>query len=95
MSREYFTAEFKQQAVKMVIEHSRPIAEVARELHVSSQSLTNWISAYRKEHMSQEQKQTEEENKKIRELEKENRELRMEVEFLGKAVAFFAKKHDQ
>jgi transposase-like protein len=29
----------------------------------------------------------------LRELERENRELKMENEFLGKSVAFFAKKH--
>ena len=33
------------------------------------------------------------ERARIKELERENRELKMENEFLGKSVAFFAKKH--
>ena len=32
--RRKFTPEFRDEAVKMVIESSRPIAEVAREIHV-------------------------------------------------------------
>jgi transposase-like protein len=33
--RRKFTHEFKDEAVKMVIETSRPIAEVARDIHVN------------------------------------------------------------
>jgi transposase len=33
------------------------------------------------------------ERARLRELERENRELKAENEFLGKATAFFAKKH--
>jgi transposase len=33
------------------------------------------------------------ERARIKELERENRELKLENEFLGKSVAFFAKKH--
>lgn len=95
MVKQLFTPEFKQQAIRMVIDQSRSIAEVARELHISAQTLANWLAKHRKEHMSVEEVKTAEENKKIRELEKELRDLRMENEFLGKAVAFFAKKHDQ
>ena len=33
--RRKFTHEFKDEAVKMVIETARPIAEVARDIHVN------------------------------------------------------------
>ena len=37
-----FTQEYKDEAVKLVIESSRPIAEVARELGVNEGTLGNW-----------------------------------------------------
>ena len=40
--RRKFTAEFKAEAVKMVIETSRPVAEVAREIGVNEGTLGHW-----------------------------------------------------
>ena len=37
-----FSPEFKDEAVKMVIETSRPIAQVARELGIVEGTLGNW-----------------------------------------------------
>ena len=37
--RRNFTPEFKDEAVKMVIETSRPIAEVARDIGVNEETL--------------------------------------------------------
>ena len=42
-----FSAEFRDKAARMVVETSRPIAEVARELGISETSLGNWVRAYR------------------------------------------------
>jgi transposase len=39
--RRKFTPEFKDEAVKMVIESSRPVAEVAREIQVNEGTLGN------------------------------------------------------
>jgi transposase len=41
--RPKFTPEFKDEAVKLVIETSRPIAEVAREIRVNEGTLGNWV----------------------------------------------------
>lgn len=49
-----FTASFKEEAVKMVIESSRPVADVAREIHVNEGTLGNWVNRYRKEHVGEE-----------------------------------------
>src|SRR5215204_3121903 len=68
----------------MVIETSRPIASVARELGIHEGSLGNWVNAYRKEHADEEPPLTISERARLRELERENRELRMKSEFLGK-----------
>jgi transposase-like protein len=91
--RRRFTAEFRDEAVKLVIETSRPIAAVAREIGVNEGTLGNWVNRYRAEHADDEPPLTVSERARLRELERENRELRMKTEFLGKAAAFFAQEY--
>ena len=77
----------------MVIETSRPIAEVGRELGVNETSLGNWVRAYREKHAGDEPPLQLSERARLRELERENRELRMKNDFLSKAAAYFAAEH--
>ena len=91
--RRKFTPEFKDEAVKMVIESSRAIAEVAREIQVNEGTLGNWVNKYRVEHADEEPPLSVSDRARLRELERENRELRMKAEFLGKAAAFFAQEY--
>jgi len=79
--------------VKMVIEGSRPIAQVARELGLVEGTLGNWVGTYRRAHAGDEPALSINERARLRALEAEVRELKMEREFLGKAAAFFASKH--
>jgi transposase-like protein len=90
--RKRFTASFKEEAVKMVIETSRPIADVAREINVNAGTLGNWVNKYREDHAGEEPPLQISERARLKELEAENRELRMEREFLKKAAAFFAQE---
>jgi transposase-like protein len=91
--RRKFTPEFKSEAVRLVVDTSRPIAEVAREIGVHEGTLGNWVHQYRAEHAGDEPPLTLPERARLRELERENRELRMKTEFLGKAAAFFAQEY--
>jgi transposase len=91
--RRNFNVEFKAEAVKMVIESSRPVAEVAREIQVNEGTLGSWVNKYRAEHVGDEPPLTVSERARLRELERENRELRMKAEFLGKSAAFFAREY--
>lgn len=86
-----FSPEYRVEAVKMVIETSRPIAAVARDLGINEGTLGNWVLKYREEHPVSEEL-TIDERARLKELERENRELRMERDFLKKAAAFFAKE---
>jgi len=92
--RRKFSPEFREQAVLRVIETSRPIAVVARELGIVEGTLGNWVNAYRREHAGE---QTDpplqiSERARLKELERENRELKMQAEFLKKAAAYFAQE---
>ena len=91
--RRKFTPEFRDEAVKMVIETSRPIARVARELGINEGTLGNWVAAYRREHAGEEPPLALSERARLRELERETRELKMENDFLKKAAAYFARDH--
>src|SRR3989442_3796275 len=88
-----YSPEFRDEAARMVVETSRPIADVARELGVSETSLGNWVRAYREKHAEDEPPLQLSERARLRELERENRELRMKAEFLSKAAAYFTAEH--
>jgi transposase-like protein len=88
-----FSPEFRLAAVKQVIDGSRPIAAVARELGIGEGTLGNWVTAYRREHAGEEPPLTVNERERLQQLEREARELRMENEFLKKAAAYFARDH--
>jgi transposase len=88
-----FSPEYREEAVKLVIETSRPIAQVAKELGINEGTLGNWVNTYRREHAGEEPPLSVSDRARLREVERENRELRMEVEFLKKAAAYFAKDH--
>lgn len=70
----------------MVIETSRPIADVARELGINETTLGNWTKAYREKHAEDEPPLQLSERARLRELEREVRELRMKADFLSKAA---------
>jgi transposase-like protein len=88
-----YSPEFRDEAARLVVDTSRPIADVARELGISETSLGNWVRAYRKNHAEDEPPLKVSERARLRELERENRELRMKNEFLSKAAAYFAAEH--
>lgn len=91
--RRSFTPEYKEEAAKLVIETSRPIAESARDIGINEQTLRNWVNAYRKAHAGEEPPLSISERAELRELKDEVRELRLKSEFLGKAAAFFAQEY--
>lgn len=91
--RRKFSSQFKAEAVQLVIQSERPIAEIARELGIVEGTLGNWVGKYRAENPEKEKALTPIERAKVAGIEAENRRLKMENEFLKKAAAFFAKMH--
>lgn len=89
--RRKFSPQFKAEAVQLVIETGKPIAEVARDLGVNDGTLGNWVKAWRDAHPEPVLELSPVERARMKELEEENRRLRLENEFLKKAAAFFAR----
>jgi transposase-like protein len=91
--RRRFSSQFRAEAVQLVIETGRPIAEVARDLGIHDGTLGNWVNAWRRAHPEPDQPLSPVERVRVQEMEAEIRRLRMENEFLKKAAAFFARTH--
>jgi transposase len=89
--RRKFSSQFKAEAVQLVVQTGRPIAEVARELGIHDGTLGNWVNAWRRDNPEPEESLTPTDRVRMAELEDENRRLRLENEFLKKAAAFFAR----
>ena|SRR5680860_1030770 len=85
-NRKKFSPEFKEEAVKLVIETSRPIIQVARELGINDGTLGNWVNVYRQEHAGEEPPLDVSERARLREVERQLREVKMENEFLKKGA---------
>ena len=93
-ARRTFTPEFKAQAVKLVTEQGRSVAEVARDLDLGESLLRSWKDALAASGASAfpghgNPPALEEE---LRRLRAENTRLLMEREVLKKATAFFARE---
>ncbi len=85
--RRKFSPQFRAEAVQMVLETRRPVAEVARDLGIHDGTLGNWVNACRRVHPEPASPLTPVDRVRLAELEDENRNLRMENEFLKRRVA--------
>lgn len=90
-NRRKFSPQFRAEAVQLVVETGKPVAEVARDLGVNDGTLGNWVKAWRDANPEPVADLSPLERAHVKELQDENRKLRMENEFLKKAAAFFAR----
>src|SRR5512142_3347220 len=88
-----FTAEFREGAVRLVLDEGKSVAQVSRDLDLTESTLRTWVERARADRTNGKTGLTTEERDELRRLRKENRELRMEREILKKAAAFFAKEN--
>jgi len=92
--RRKYDDDFKDGAVRIVLETGRPIAEVARELDVHEGTLGNWVRQARVDR-GERAGVTTSERTELAELRKENARLRMERDLLKRATAFWVKESGQ
>lgn len=90
--RREFTPEYKDEAVKLVINTGRPVATVARELGVKEQTLGRWVNLFRERQQAGDGALSETERAELARLRKENSELKLDRAFLKKASLFFAQE---
>jgi transposase len=89
--RREFTAEFKTDAVRRVIQGKECAADVARELDVSHSVLRRWVRrALAEAGKGPRERAGDSAQEEIARLRKENRELRMERDILRQAAVLLA-----
>ena len=89
--RRRFTAEFKAQAVKRLLEDGKALAEVATELGLSPGQLSQWRTEHLAAGSAEALAARKAEQAELLRLKRENKRLGEEVEILKKAAAFFAR----
>ena len=91
-TRREFTPEYKDEAVKLVINTGRPVSTVARELRVKEATLGGWVNLFRANQDAGQGGITESEKAELLRLRKENADLKLDRAFLKKASLFFAQE---
>jgi transposase len=88
-----YTREFKEEAVKLVMEAGLSVSEVAQRLSVGKSTIEYWVRKAREGSLSdQDRKAVSAEEMEMSRLRREVAELKMEREILKKAAAYFAKE---
>ena len=100
-TRRSFTDEYKDAAVRFVIEEGRPVAEVARNIGVHEMTLGKWVKKTREAQQvmmpgdapldESERLELIRLRVEVKDKDAENAELRMQVEFAKKVATWFAK----
>ena len=92
-TRRQFTDEFKCEAVRLIRESGRPVAQVARELGISDNVLYRWRTEQQQvESQGRTRQAVRAEQDELTRLTRENETLRKERDFLKRAAAFFARE---
>lgn len=90
--RRSYTPEFKYEAVRLITEEGRGVAEIARNLGINATMLGRWKREAEEEDAFPGKGRMKPMEEELRRLQRENRQLKMDREILKKAAAFFARE---
>src|SRR3954454_22061863 len=90
-TRRRFTAEFKAEAVKRLLDGGKGLGEVATELGLSPGQLSGWRNEHLAAGSAEALAARKAEQAELQRLKRENKRLEEEGEILRKAAAFFAR----
>ena len=93
-ARRKYTAEYKAEVVKLVLDGGKKVGEVSRDLDLTESAVRQWVKQSKIDAGKGETGAlTTAERTELVALRREARQLRMEREILKKAAAFFAKEN--
>lgn len=90
MTNQRYSPEFKEEAVRQVVERGYSVAEVAERLGVSAHSLHKWVKAVKPGKSDQQAAELVEAKKEILKLRSQLRRTEEERDILKKAARYFA-----
>jgi transposase len=92
-TRRRYTEEFKVEAVGLVRDSARPVAQVARDLGIADHLLYRWRAEQQQaERHGLTREALRAEHEELARLRRENATLKQERDFLKRAAAFFAQE---
>jgi transposase len=91
MAQGKFAEEFKQEAVRQVVERGYTVSDVAKRLGVSVQSLYKWVKEFAPNATDRYEAELKEVRRENLKLKAELRRAQEERDILKKAAAYFAK----
>jgi transposase len=91
-TRRRFDSEFKEQAVRLVLDEGKSVAGVARDLDLTETALREWVKRARADRTKGRSGLTTAEREELARLRKALRIAEEERDILKKATAFFAKQ---
>jgi transposase len=92
MSNQKFTPEFKDEAVRQVVERGYSVKDVAERVGVSAHSLYKWVKRVRPDRTEKQAGELIEAKSEILKLRAELRRTQEERDILKKAAAYFARE---
>jgi len=92
MSSQRYTPEFKDEAVRQVLDRGYPVAGVAERLGVSAHSLYKWVKAVKPDNTEQRANELVEAKSEILKLRARLRRTEEERDILKKAARYFAQQ---
>ncbi len=93
VTRRQYTEELKQEAVRLVRESARPVAQVVRDLGISENLLYRWRAQHRQAEAQGTTRAVQRtEAEELTRLKRELVRVTQERDFLRRAAAFFAKE---
>ena len=92
LPKQVYTKEFRENAVKLVVEERLKVPEAARRLSMSPKTLANWVPSGKLEEVGLNRKPVTEVEAELTRLQRELAEVKMERDILKKATAYFAKE---
>jgi transposase len=90
MSSQRYTPEFKDEAVRQVMERGYSVAEVSQRLGVSAHSLYKWVNAVKPDQSDVNAQELLEAKREILKLKSQLRRTEEERDILKKAARYFA-----
>ena len=92
MSSQRYPPEFKDEAVRQVLERGYTVAEVSQRLGVSAHSLYKWVKAVKPDKSDEQAAELVEAKSEILRLRAQMRRIEEERDILKKAVRYFARE---
>ena len=91
MSKQRYTPEFKDEAVRQIIDRGHSVADVSERLGVSAHSLYKWVNAVKPSENEKDNTELIAAKSEILKLKAELRRTEEERDILKKAARYFAK----